>query len=241
MFDVCEELNLTYTFGIAMNPRLQRASEELLSQAMLDYARTGQPQRQFTDLWYRAESWPQERYVIIKAEMHAEGTNRRAVVTNRLGAPQYPQMVYDTYVERGEGENRNKELKLGLHAGRLSDHRFLANFFRLYLHTAALNLLVRLRKTVTRNPTPADLGVDRQLESIALTERPRRQFFNRRRELDPLGEGQACTWRTRLFKVAAEVLVSARRVLVRLSASWPHLHHFTDVARHTGALINNTG
>jgi hypothetical protein len=49
---------------------------------------------------------------------------------------------------RGESENRNKELKTELHAGRLSDHRFLANFFRLYLHAAALNLLVRLRRSV---------------------------------------------------------------------------------------------
>ena len=31
---------------------------------------------------------------------------------------------------------------------RLSDHRFVANYFRLYLHAAALNLLVRLRREV---------------------------------------------------------------------------------------------
>ena len=59
-----------------------------------------------------------------------------------------PQAVYDEYAMRGESENRNKELKVELHAGRLSDHRFLANFFRLYLHAAALNLLVRLRHAV---------------------------------------------------------------------------------------------
>ncbi len=241
MFDVCEELGLTYTFGVAMNVRLQRASEELLSQAMLDYADTGEPQRQFMDLLYRADSWPCERLVIIKAEMHAEGTNRRAVVTNRLGGPQCPEAVYDAYVERGESENRNKELKLDLHAGRLSDHRFLANFFRLYLHTAALNLLISLRRSVSLNPTPADLGVDEELEVAALPEEPRRQFYNRRRMVDPLGEGQACTWRTRVFKVAAEIIVSARRILVRVSSSWPHLAHLITVARHSGAEIRGTG
>lgn len=241
LFEVCEELGLIYTFGLAMNSRLQRASEELLSQAMLDYADTGEPQRQFMDLMYQADSWPCERFVIIKAEMHAEGTNRRAVVTNRLGGPQCPRAVYDEYVERGESENRNKELKLDLHAGRLSDHRFMANFFRLYLHTAALNLLISLRSSVSLNPTPAELGLDENLEVAALPEHSRRQYANRRRAVDPLGAGQACTWRTRVFKLAAEVIVSARRVLVRVSSNWPHLAHLIAVARRSGAETRYTG
>lgn len=35
---------------------------------------------------------------------------------------------------------------------RLSDHRFLANYFRLYLHAAALDLLVRLRREIADQP-----------------------------------------------------------------------------------------
>jgi hypothetical protein len=38
---------------------------------------------------------------------------------------------------RGESENRNKEFKCDLVAmDRLSDHRFVANYFRLYPHAA---------------------------------------------------------------------------------------------------------
>jgi hypothetical protein len=40
---------------------------------------------------------------------------------------------------------------------------------------------------------------------------------------DPLGEGHPCTWRSLLIKVAAEVTVSTRRILVHLSAAWPYL------------------
>ena len=58
---------------------------------------------------------------------------------------------------RGESENRNKEFKCGLAMDRLSDHRFLANYFRLYLHAAALNLLVRLRQEIA-DPPPAPEG-----------------------------------------------------------------------------------
>lgn len=223
MYDVCEDLRLTYSFGLAMNPRLQRESAELLAQAVQQYEASGQKQRLFMTLPYQAGTWPVERQVIIKCEAHAQGTNRRAIVSNRPGAALLPRAAYDEYTARGESENRNKELKRGLCADRLSDHRFLANFFRLYLHAAALNLLVRLRRATTRDPSPLSLGITEPLPAEALSQRERRRFFNRRRQHDPLGEGQPCTWRSRLIKVAAEITTSSRRVLVRLSSSWPHL------------------
>jgi hypothetical protein len=67
------------------------------------------------------------------------------VVTNLVRTPQF---VYnDIYVLRGDVENRIKELKLEIKADRLSFHRFLANQFRLLLHTAAYCLFWLLRHT----------------------------------------------------------------------------------------------
>src|SRR5512135_2875900 len=196
------------------------------------YEQTGQPQRSFLLIEYQAESWPAPQPVVIKVEAQAQGTNRRAVVTNRPGCQVLPHAVYDEYAMRGESENRNKELKTELQADRLSDHRFLANFFRLYLHAAALNLLVRLRHAVVQSPpTSAELSLPAELPTEAIDEPNRKRFFNARRERDPLGGGFACTWRTRLIKVAAEVITRARRVLVRLSGSWPHLDHFLQVSQ----------
>jgi Transposase DDE domain group 1 len=215
-----------------MNSRLRALSDDLLNQAVAEYERTGQPQRTFLLVDYQAESWPAPRPVVIKAEAHAQGTNRRAMVTNRPGCAVLPQAVYDGYAMRGESENRNKELKSELQADRLSDHRFLANFSRLYLHAAALNLLVRLRHAVVQPPpTPAELGLPVELPTEAIDAPDRKRFFNKRRERDPLGEGFACTWRTRLIKVAAEVITRARRVVVRVSGSWPHLDQFLRVSR----------
>ena len=181
--------------------------------------------------WAHAR-WAYEQPVVIKVEVHAQGTNRRAVVTNRPGWHVLPSALYDEYAERGESENRNKELKSELKADRLSDHRFMANFFRLYLHAAALNLLVRLRRAIVLPPpTTEELGLPAELPIAAIDDPQRKRFFNRRRQRDPLGEGFACTWRTRLIKVAAEVITRARRVIVRLSASWPYLDHFLAVSR----------
>jgi hypothetical protein len=232
MYDVCQELRLSYTFGIGVNPRLRAMSDDLVKQVLDAYQKTSQPQRSFLLVDYQAKSWPELQPVVIKVEANAQGLNRRAVVTNRPGCRVLPFAVYDEYAMRGESENRNKELKIELHAGRLSDHRFLANFFRLYLHAVTLNLLVRLRHAVVQPTlTSAELGLPAELPTEALDEPNRKKFFNKRRERDPLGEGFACTWRTRLIKVAAEVITRARRVIVRLSGSWPHLDHFLQVSQ----------
>jgi len=231
MYDVCKELRLTHTFGLSMNPRLKAASAELLSQAERQFEETGVKQRLFLPLMYQADSWDQPRQVVIKCEAHAQGTNRRAVSTNRPGWHVNPTAVYDEYAERGESENRNKELKRELSADRLSDHRFMANFFRLYLHAAALNLLVRLRRA-TALPIRVNMtDLNRNVPPEALAGRDRHTWSNRRRHLDPLGEGFACTWRQRLIKAAAEITVRARRVLVRLSASWPFADEYCRISQ----------
>ncbi len=168
------------------------------------------------------------RWVVVKAEANAQGTNRRFVTTNRPGAQAYPEATYDEYAMRGESENRNKEFKCGMAMDRLSDHRFMANYFRLYLHAAALNLLVRLRREIA-DPPPAPAG---DVPAAALPEPARKRYQNARRRQDPLGEGQPATWRLLLIKVAASVVVSCRRIVVRLSGSWPHQQFFERVAQH---------
>jgi len=55
--------------------------------------------------------------VIVKAECHSLGTDRRFIVTTRAGAAVLPEASYDDYALRGESENRNKELKQGVIAG----------------------------------------------------------------------------------------------------------------------------
>lgn len=229
MYAVCERLGVEYLFGIASNATLKQLSDALLEQAVQTFDRTKTPQRLFDAFWYQAGSWDRARWIIVKAEANAQGTNRRFIVTNRPGAFLVPEAAYDDYAARGEGENRNKELKCDLKIDRTSDHRFLANFFRLYLHAAAHNLLVRLRRAFAEPPTPpptstsTDSADNNLVPTEALAGKARRRYFTRRRQTDPLGEGQPCTWRSLLIKVAAEVIVSSRRILVRLSASWPYL------------------
>jgi len=80
------------------------------------------------------------------------------------GAAILPGAAYDGYADRGESENRNTGTQDRLLADRLSDHRYFANLFRLYLHTAAYNLLVHMRRAVP----------------IRRTSRPARRFLWKR-------------------------------------------------------------
>lgn len=227
MYQVCERLGIYYSFGLACNAVLQRETEAVLAEAVRRFAETGEPQRLFTGFWYQAGTWPAPRWVIAKAEAHALGTNQRFIVSNRPGARTLIEPTYDEYAARGESENRNKELKRDLAMDRLSDHRFLANYFRLYLHGAAFNLLVRLRREIA-DPPP----VEGPLPVEAWTGAERQRYQRLRRQRDPLGEGQPWTWRTLLIKVAATVTTSTRRVLVCLSGSWPHFDYFRRISEH---------
>jgi hypothetical protein len=242
VYEGCERLRLEYTIGLGMNAVLKERTAGLLQEALAEYERNGQPQRQFDAFEYQAGTWPYARWVVAKVEVTAQGTNRRAVVTNRPGARVLPGPTYDAYGERGESENRNKELKRGLGADRLSDRRFMANYFRLYLYCMAANLLVLQRQWVAAPPAPEPPS---PLPAEALAGPARKRFSNQRRRADPLGEGHAETWRMRVIKVAAEVLVRARRIIIRLSASWPFLEYFRAVcqanARLTARVSANTG
>ena len=242
LYRVCERLGVFYSIGIGMNKVLQRNSEKLLQTAVEAYEETGQSQRLFTGFDYQAGTWQQARWVVVKCESNTQGTNRRAVVTNRPGARTLPHGVYDEYSERGESENRNKELKCELCADRLSDHRYMANCFRMFLHSAANNLLVQMRRRIASPPMDptvkvlAEKGSDplqatHEIPAEASTGRTRRGQFNRRRQADPLGEGHASTWRMMLIKVASRIKVTARRVRVFLSGSWPFLAFFRDVGQ----------
>jgi hypothetical protein len=191
MYEVCEENTLTYTFGFSSNARLKELTGGLMEQAVQRYESSKQKQRRFDCFDYQCDSWSHPRRVIAKAECHEQGTNLRFVVTNRAGvdAPHDAQREYDHYIQRGESEHRMDELKNGLKMDRLSCQRFMANFFRLLLHTAAMNLL---------NAARDEPGVP-----------------------EILRVGQPCTWRTHVIKVAAVIVQSTRRILVKLAAHWP--------------------
>ena len=139
----CEAAGVTYTLGLIPNARLEALAAPLLEDAQAQSAAAGGTKvRLVGEAPYQAANWPTARRVVFKAEVLAKGPNTRFVVTTR---PDPPLALYDFYVDRGQPENYIKDFKNALAADRLSDHRFFANQFRLFLHAAAYWLLDTLR------------------------------------------------------------------------------------------------
>jgi hypothetical protein len=135
----CEKQNLHYVLGLRSNNRLQALSTPAQLRACLRWREEGDGCREFDEFLYKAGTWAGRRRVIVKAEITRGDLNPRYVVTNRH--EETPEQVYAFYCRRGECENRIKELKLDMQSGRTSCHRFLANQFRLLLHSAACVLM----------------------------------------------------------------------------------------------------
>ena len=76
--------------------------------------------------------------MVVKAEITQGELNPRFVVTSLVDLSD--EHAYEFYCARGEQENRIKEIKLDLASCRTSCHSFLANQFRLLMHTAACML-----------------------------------------------------------------------------------------------------
>ena len=98
----------------------------------------------YTEFLYQAETWSKPRRIICKVELSEKGENIRFVVSNlQLSRHAY---IYETiYCGRGQMENYIKDHKRFLHSDRTSCHKFEANQFRLFLHSAAYMLMHHLR------------------------------------------------------------------------------------------------
>jgi len=145
----CERNTVRYVFGLAKNKVLERILRGSLRSAksMLDFNHS-QSERVFKDFRYRAKSWEQKRRVVGKAEWTTEGANPRFVITNLTMEEFAPgQELYEQlYCGRGNMENRIKEQKLDLFAGRTSTATLRANQLRLCFSTLAYLLMNKLRE-----------------------------------------------------------------------------------------------
>jgi hypothetical protein len=140
----CERNGVGYVLGMATNSRLRKLAEPFLEQARAQYEASGKKSRELALIEeYRAQSWPYERLIVVRAEAGERGGDARFVVTNIYDPARG--LYEDLYCARGEMENRIKEQQLDLFADRTSCTAWWANQWRLLMSAAAYVLLERLR------------------------------------------------------------------------------------------------
>jgi hypothetical protein len=148
LFDFLDaESNLGYVVGFASNAVLEREVAGSMQRVRRRARQRYETVREYGHRFYAARSWKRRRRIVYKAEVvHHAGRelkdNARFVVTN---LPMLPRRVYEFYCQRGEIENRIKELKDGMQIDRTSCSRFWANQFRVLLTVAAYTLMQEIR------------------------------------------------------------------------------------------------
>lgn len=147
VFSLCDTHHIIFIFGLTGNSVLAKRIKELSTLAKRRYDIFKIKDGCFTEFLYQAKTWSRKLRIVGMAEVSEKGLNTRFVVTNILALR--PATIYKVaYCGRGQMENFIKELKLCLKSDRTSCHRFIANSFRLFLHSFAYSLLHALRDTL---------------------------------------------------------------------------------------------
>jgi len=143
------EPKVEYLVNFASNAVLKRKAESAMKCVRRDSKISGQTEHVYAECQYRTrKTWPWKRRVIYKAEVvRAKGKkpkdNPRFVVTNMKQSPQW--LYEEVYCQRGDLENRIKELHYGMEIGRTSCTSFWANQLRVSMTAAAYVLMQELR------------------------------------------------------------------------------------------------
>jgi hypothetical protein len=157
IYDWCEDPDhrVDYEINLPKNSVLEQLAAPYLEDVHAIYEETAEWHRRFAEESYQAKDWPQPRRVVIKAEVTVNDKgerrdNPRFVVTNLSVG--HGRGIYEHYGDRGEMENRIKELKNQIKMDRTSCHRFAANQLRVLLHGAAYLLHCELRRELHGTP-----------------------------------------------------------------------------------------
>ena len=144
----CEEWEVDFVLGLAKNQRLNRRTDRMMKRAQARCKETGESVRFFDDFQYRTKhSWSRSRRVIAKAEYSPKGPNPRYVVTSLSEDDVCSKSVYEViYCQRGEAENRIKEVQLGLFADQMSTSKVDSNQLRCYFSSIAYLFICTFRR-----------------------------------------------------------------------------------------------
>jgi len=204
VLDWLEAARLGYAVNMPKNAVLKRLAEPWMPELRRCVKASGRTETLFAEDRYRAGKWKHDRRVIIKAEVvalsgRAPRDNPRFLITN---LPWRPKKVYRFYAQRGDAENRIKELKDGLRFDLTSCTSFRANQFRNLLTAAAYALCQQLRHeargTVCERAQVSTLRERLLKLAVTIRETVRRIWIEA-----PRSYAWLATWRTVAARVGA--------------------------------------
>jgi len=141
--------------GLGGNEVLLRYVKSIIEEVK----KQGAGYRRYHTFQYRAKSWSAARKVIAKVEMTEKGLNVRFISTD-MQQGKAKVLYEDIYSARGNDELYIKEHKTYMQSDRTSCHRFFANQFRVFLHSAAYVLVHAFRSNMLQGTALATATFD---------------------------------------------------------------------------------
>ena len=200
-YRLVDDYDLLFATGLASNAVLKRKVERCERAVKLLYVDQNIKHQHFTSFAYQAKSWHRPQQAYTKIESTGKGLNVRHFISN-IKEREAREIYFDFYVKRGDAsENRIKEVKNMCFSDRLSNHGFLANFFRLFLSSLAYEMFLLLKTRIKRTT------------------------FQKAKKW------QINTIRARLLKIGATIKVTKRRIYYQLSKAFVSQDLFREILR----------
>ena len=139
--------NVEFLTGLAGNSVLNKNARATIESAQREYKATGKPVKRYHSFEYKAGTWEHLQRVVVKVEANNMGTNIRYVASS-IRCIRTKTLYENAYCARGAAELRIKDHKTYLLSDRMSCSSFLANQFRLFMHSAAYVLIHSLQSEV---------------------------------------------------------------------------------------------
>jgi hypothetical protein len=189
-YNLANKYNLLYAIGIASNDILKDRVKWVAKAVEVHYVQNHEKHQHFFSFPYKAATWEEEEMCHCKVESTGKGLNIRYIISNF--EEQTARQIYtEFYVKRGDAsENRIKEVKNMCFSDRLSNHRFIANFFRLFLSYLAYEMFRLLKLAIAKT-----------------------RFAEAK-------TWQINTIRTSLLKIGATIKITKRKIYYRLSKAF---------------------
>ena len=139
--------NVEFITGLTGNKALNQLAKITTESAKREYKQYEKPVKRYHSFQYKAGSWEYFQRVVVKVEVSSMGTNVRFIVSS-LKNIRTKALYEQGYCARGAAELRIKDHKTYLLSDRMSCNSFMANQFRLFLHSAAYVLIHALQQEV---------------------------------------------------------------------------------------------
>jgi len=203
----CDKNHVGYVFGLQQNPVLKRNLACQMTRARIDYHRERVKQRRFNWFSYKARRWDRHRWVVGKAEHTSQGSNPRFVITNlpeliaTANSSSSPAINPESFYDSMycmRGEMENRIKEQQLCL--FADRTSCTRFVANQFRLLLSSFAYALVDGIRRVGLKGSVGARWRVDTIRL----------------------------RLFKIAARVRVTCRRVVFHLASACPHASLFNQ-------------